>query len=43
MDYKPLGKLMQILKAVEKRDKLDRKIDNFSHQVMSDFVFSIRE
>ena len=33
---------MQILKAVEKRDKLDRKIDNFSHQVMSDFVFSIR-
>ena len=26
MDYKPLGKLMQILKAVEKRDKLDRKI-----------------
>ena len=43
MDYKPLGKLMQILKAVEKRDKLDRKIDNFSYQVMSDFVFSIRE
>ena len=43
MDYKPLGKLMKILKAVEKRDKLDRKIDNFSYQVMSDFVFSIRE
>ena len=33
---------MQILKAVAKRDKLDRKIDDFSHQVMSDFVFSIR-
>ena len=42
MDYKPLEKLMQILKAVEKGNKLDRMIDNFSHQVMCDFVFSIR-